>query len=76
MSYLVWSNEHNAWWRGNRCGYTQHMDKAGRYTRKEAIQICAMSRDGWGGNGPLSEVPVSEADALECVETFNRAFAK
>lgn len=37
--YLIWSNEHNAWWRPGRCGYTDHRSLAGRYTLEEAIEI-------------------------------------
>jgi len=37
--YLVWSNEHRAWWRPNSNGYTGSIDQAGRYTRHEAVRI-------------------------------------
>lgn len=40
--WLVWSNEHEAWWGPNRCGYTQKMNDAGRYTFAEAVQICSV----------------------------------
>ncbi len=60
--YLIWSNEHRAWWRPNRLGYTEFHERAGRYTRDEAIaesrvrdQIpCA----------PLPELPIREDDLL------------
>ena len=38
--WLVWSHDHNAFWAPNRCGYTQFIDRAGRYSRAEAEQIC------------------------------------
>jgi hypothetical protein len=37
--YLIWSNEHGAWWRYGREGYTRSLILAGRYTRQEAIEI-------------------------------------
>lgn len=66
--YLIWSNEHVAWLRSDRCGYTKHFDAAGRYSRAEAISICASARDGWCSCVIPSEIPVLEADVLECIE--------
>ncbi len=37
--WLIWSNEHNAWWRPMRCGYTPSPSEAGRYQLEEAEQI-------------------------------------
>ena len=37
--FLIWSNEHNAWWRGQRNGYTKARSDAGRYTLLEACKI-------------------------------------
>lgn len=37
---LIWSNEHQGWWRPQQCGYTSHKDLAGEYTLKEAVEIC------------------------------------
>lgn len=45
--YLVWSNEHRAWWRPARCGYVRDVRGAGRYTRAEAIEISGTARSGW-----------------------------
>jgi hypothetical protein len=62
--YLVWSNEHHAWWRSNSQGYTTKVQVAGRYDRAEAI---AISRGrGWPATGIPDEVPVREIDAMEC----------
>lgn len=62
--YLVWSNEHHAWWNPDRKGYTTKVKLAGRYSRDEAIKI---SRGrGWPATGIPDEVPVREVDAIEC----------
>ncbi len=39
--YLIWSNEHNAWWRPNSRGYCADIRDAGQYTMREAENICA-----------------------------------
>ena len=31
MKYRIWSNEHNAWWRDEFCGYTKNIENAGIY---------------------------------------------
>ena len=43
MKYLIWSFEHNAWWRPNECGYTENIDEAGRYEPEDAKRIVANS---------------------------------
>lgn len=40
-AFLVWSNEHQQWWRGGQRGYTAVIDEAGRYSRAEAEGIVA-----------------------------------
>jgi hypothetical protein len=37
--YLIWSIEHNAWWRPAKCGYTQTLSEAGRYSLLDAGDI-------------------------------------
>lgn len=37
--FLIWSIEHDAWWRPQSLGYTRTLSEAGRYTRHEAEQI-------------------------------------
>ena len=39
MNWLIWSNEHSAWWGPNRRGYVQDRNEAGRYTHQEAEEI-------------------------------------
>lgn len=64
--YLIWSNEHRAWWGPNNAGYTTSLQRAGRYSRNDAIRTCAFARDGWSAGDIPSEIPVLEEDALEC----------
>src|SRR5690242_12121938 len=60
--YLIWSNEHGAWWRPNAAGYTIQLEKAGRYSRSEALKHCA-GRDQEPGK-PLPELPIKEDDLV------------
>lgn len=62
--YLIWSNEHNAWWGPDRRGYALHLAAAGRYTREDALSICQSARDGWRDGEPPPEIPVWEPDAV------------
>jgi hypothetical protein len=39
--FLIWSNEHAAWWRPESRGYTDSIASAGLYTDEEATEICA-----------------------------------
>lgn len=36
---LIWSNQHERWWRANERGYTSHIDEAGRYPLAVAERI-------------------------------------
>lgn len=38
--WLIWSNEHGAFWRPRSCGYTRKVEEAGRYSKEEAQKIC------------------------------------
>lgn len=40
MQYLIWSFEHNAWWKWARNGYTKTVGAAGVYSQAEACDIC------------------------------------
>jgi hypothetical protein len=70
--YLIWSNEHRAWWRPKSCGYTIHVDAAGRYAHDEALEICRSAHDGWWPGSPPPEIPVLEDHAIVCVEANAR----
>ena len=73
--YLVWSNEHRAWWRSDRCGYSKLVKAAGRYSREEALEICANARDGWGAGEIPSEIPVRALDVADCMILDRRVSA-
>jgi len=38
--YLIWSVEHQGWWKPRRAGYTQEIKEAGHYAWAEAVAIC------------------------------------
>lgn len=38
--WLIWSTEHQGWWKPARRGYTPNQTLAGRYTLEEALEIC------------------------------------
>lgn len=61
--YLIWSNEHRAWWRPASLGYTTNIRGAGRYTREQAMGICARAIPGMRDEIP-PEIPVLETDAM------------
>ena len=65
--YLVWSNEHRAWWGPNNCGYSTSLAFAGRYTRSDALAIAKGARNGWSPEGNPDEIAVPLADAEFCV---------
>lgn len=46
---MIYSREHNRWWKPNELGYTFNRNEAGRYTPERAAEICAHAgnlRDG------------------------------
>ena len=73
--YLIWSNEHRAWWKPSSQGYTTELSRAGRYSRDEAISICANARDRWGAKSIPSEIPVVARDVHEAEERDTQALA-
>jgi hypothetical protein len=38
--WLVWSIEHDGWWRQKHDGYTGLLADAGRFSFEEALEIC------------------------------------
>lgn len=57
-NWLIWSNEHRAWWGWNGNGYVRSMDKAGRYSFEEANQICKSANCWIGRDGVPQETMV------------------
>lgn len=65
--WLIWSNQHNAYWGPGSCGYTRDVDKAGRYSTANAARICE-SANAYRGNKLPHEimVPSPELTATVC----------
>lgn len=40
IPWLIWSNEHRAWWAPRECGYVHRREDAGRYSLERAREIC------------------------------------
>lgn len=60
--YVIWSFEHNAWWRPGRMGYTQWLVEAGQYSEAEAQEICVQANQ-YLPAGQLQETAVLLSDA-------------
>lgn len=60
LQWLIWSNEHRAWWRPNSMGYTIHRAAAGRYTWAEALDIVEGANSGLDKEPNEAMVPVHE----------------
>lgn len=52
-NWIIWSNEHDAWWRANHNGYTSLQADAGVYSYEEAVSICAGANWGCSGDGDM-----------------------
>ena len=74
-AWLIWSNEHRAWWRGGGNGYTVQVSQAGLYSEADALDICARAIPGTASQlGMLPEVPVSSVHMGLLVERFRVAY--
>lgn len=49
--WLIWSEEHRAWWAPNHNGYVQSRKQAGQYTYEDACDIVK------GANRSFNDVP-------------------
>lgn len=67
FDYVIWSNEHGAWWKPARCGYTKEIRRAGWYQRQTALAICGRALFG-SRVGIPNEIPVRVADMLDMPE--------
>lgn len=59
--FLIWSEEHGAWWAPDRRGYTMSLKRAGTYTEDEARAISTSAN----GGGTFCEVPVRFSLAMD-----------
>lgn len=60
--YLIWSNEHRAWWGPGGRGYGTGLDGAGHYSRDKALAICRTAIPQAAHVGGIAEIPVRLAD--------------
>lgn len=60
--YLVWSNEHDGWWKPGERGYSTGLRGAGHYPREHAIRICKHALPTAGHIRRIAEIPVRLAD--------------
>ena len=63
--YLIWSNEHSAWWGPGGNGYVHRVEYAGRSSQERAMIICTDAMLGRRGHAPLQELPVRLEDVGE-----------
>lgn len=62
-TYLIWSHQRGAWWRGGGAGFTNHLWQAGRYSRRDALRICIEAMPGDAAAlGALPDLPVAMED--------------
>lgn len=60
-AYFIWDTVRRAWWRSHRRGYTEAIQEAGTYSRKEALRIVQDSMV--GTSGPPGDLMVRVLDA-------------
>jgi hypothetical protein len=58
-NYVIWSEEHGAWWKGGRTGYTRALVHAGRYGKAEAEAIVANANQ-YARAGTFLEVAIPD----------------
>lgn len=63
MKYLIWSEEHGAWWRPSSAGYTTSMKRAGVYSDAPAHRIVRSAN----GHGRFCETLVQLTPDIEHV---------
>jgi len=56
--WMVWSQEHNGWWRPAKQGYTNEIREAGKYCYEEALDITRSAN--WAGRFEEAMVPVTD----------------
>ncbi len=66
--YLVWSNEHEGWWKPGGWGYSRGLTEAGHFSRSQALEICRKAIPTAAHIGLISEIPVRLIDLGEFME--------
>ena len=64
LTHLIWNTEHGAWWRPGGVGYSVHIEEAGRFTRRQALEECCRVLVGWRPGTPYPDIPVVERDVM------------
>jgi hypothetical protein len=75
--WLIWSYEHDAWWRPGSWGYTRELAEAGRYSAAEAERIVARANVVTVNEQaiPLAEAPTFvPASSIVCPVCRRRSF--
>jgi hypothetical protein len=67
MKYLIWSEEHQAWWKPGKTGYTRSIFKAGRYEQPEAVEIV---KSGNQYLDPTCDPPLNEVAIPDPIDEF------
>jgi len=70
-TYLIWSNQHGAWWRPRRAGYTTVTLLAGRYDADEADEI--LREANFNPSAPPNEVKCLAPPAAAIVDEMQQA---
>lgn len=70
--YLIWSNEHQGWWKPGEWGYTTITHLAGRYSKERADAICARANQPAAHpEGIPNEVALLAPEPLRVLEEFH-----
>ena len=64
LTHLIWNTEHGAWWRPGDVGYSVHIEEAGRFTRRQALEECCRVLVGWRPGTPYPDIRVVERDVM------------
>jgi len=56
--WLIWSNEHCAWWKANERGYTYYFDEAGLYSPDDVRRIVTNANIGLKSTDRPNEVGI------------------
>lgn len=62
QEWMIWSNEHRAWWKPGGWGYTTATAWAGRFTEEHARRICAEANIVPRHDHPPNEIMVLAPD--------------